>query len=322
MQIRGLRAACLASLAIALVTGTTAVRAEQPSYAELTERLAQVEAQLEAQSVGLVSYQSYAGSAGSGCSDCACGASAGGYACKTSCRCNPVICGAPAWYAGYEITFLRAHLGNTDLADDWDDEYGAGNRFVLGYDNGNGVGGRLRYWMFNHGLDAADGLTGVGIDMDVADAEVTLQNRLAHWDLLLSGGIRYARMELAGDSPFIGPFDMYFEGVGPTVSLDVTRDIGRRGFYLLGNLRTSILLGDVRENFPFGGGDTVEGESMFVLENQLGMGWRREVGLGELNVRSTWETQYWYNAMMADDFNGIGGNLALGGPTFSLELRY
>lgn len=317
MQIRKVRATCLASLVVVLALGTTAARAEQASYAELAERLAQMEAQLEAQSIGLVSYQNYGGPAASGCSDCDYSTPQGGhFACGTACGCAPITCRSPAWYAGYELTLLKAHISGNEFGGDWDDEYGAGNRFVLGYDHGNGVGARLRYWMFNHGLDTDDGLDTVAIDMDVADAEITLQNRLASWDLLLSGGARYARTAFSayGDS-------IYFEGVGPTVSLEARRNLGRRGFYLLGNLRTSVLLGDVHSTDFFG---NVEGEAMFVLENQLGMGWSREIGMGELNIRSTWETQYWHNSSFGDDVYGypISSNLALGGPTFAIELRY
>src|SRR5690606_2621950 len=151
---------------------------------ELAERLAQLESQMAAQSIDLVSYHHFDGSSGNGCSDCDYGGCQhGGFACSSACGCKPIVCRSPAWYAGYEITFLRAHISDNQLADGWDEEYGAGNRFILGYDHGNGVGGRLRYWMFNHGLDSADGFDTVGIDMDVADAEVTLQNRLASWDL-------------------------------------------------------------------------------------------------------------------------------------------
>src|SRR5690606_28897597 len=83
-------ATCLAGLVMVLVAGATAVRAEQPSYAELAERLAQVESQLEAQSIGLMSYHHVDGAAGSGCSDCDYGAPQGGhFACSTGCGCAP-----------------------------------------------------------------------------------------------------------------------------------------------------------------------------------------------------------------------------------------
>ncbi len=319
MQIRKIWATCLAGLVS--VAGAASAHAEQASYAELAERLAQLEAQMEAQSVGLVSYQHCDVAAGSGCSDCDYGpAHVGHGACSTGCGCAPITCRTPAWYAGYELTFLRAHVGSSVFAPlGWDEEYGAGSRFVLGYDHGNGIGGRLRYWMFNHGLDANVVPLGLGIDMDVADAEVTLQNRLSKWDLLLSGGVRYARTEFSAPG-----FETYFEGVGPTISLETTRQVGRRGFYLLGNLRTSVLLGEIHNDFFL---DT-EGESMVVLENQLGVGWSREIGLGELNIRSVWETQYWYSSSLGEipgivgPVTPISNSLALSGPTLAIELRY
>jgi hypothetical protein len=320
MQIRKIWFTCLAGLVS--VVGAAVAHAEQPSYTELAERLAQLEAQMEAQSVGLVSYQHCDTAAGSSCSDCDYGPAQGGHcACSTGCGCAPITCRTPAWYAGYELTFLQAHISSNNITFPfgWDEEYGAGNRFVLGYDHGNGIGGRLRYWMFNHGLDAEVLPGGIGIDMDVADAEVTLQNRLAKWNLLLSGGVRYARTEFSTFG-----LETYFEGVGPTVSLETTRQIGRRGFYLLGNLRTSVLLGEIGNDFFLDS----EGESTFVLENQLGMGWSREIGMGELNIRSTWETQYWFNSSLGEGpagpilGTGISNSLALSGPTFAIELRY
>lgn len=315
MRIRKIRFTCLAGMVAALVAGATAAHAEQPSYAELAERLAQLESQMEAQSIGLVSYQQFGGS-GSGCTDCDYGPQNGHCACSTGCGCPPVTCRAPAWYAGYELTFLQAHVSiPVILPGGWDDEYGAGNRFILGYDHGNGIGARLRFWMFNHGLDAELVPLGVGIDMDVADAEITLQNRLSSWDVLLSGGVRYARTEFSA-----GPTELYFEGTGPTVSLEARRDIGRRGFYLVGNLRTSFLVGETHTNFLFPDVD-LDGDSMFVLENQLGMGWSREVGIGELNLRGVWETQDWQNINNVSTAN-IPKDLTLTGPTFSVELRY
>ena len=50
-------------------------------------------------------------------------------------------------------------------------------------------------------------------------------------------------------------------------------------------------------------------ESMVILENQLGIGWKR----GSFDARAVWETQFWLNDTIADDFPGIGTNITFSG---------
>jgi hypothetical protein len=39
-------------------------------------------------------------------------------------------------------------------------------------------------------------------------------------------------------------------------------------------------------------------------------------------LRTGWETQYWMNSTLEDDFYGIGSNLGLSGPTVAVELKF
>jgi hypothetical protein len=302
MKITKLLATGLATVAAILLVGPGAIQAQDLSYAELAARLTALESQLQTQQTDFASYNTGGGPEQFGCKDCS----------KTVCN-----CGCPAWYAGYEITFLRPYISDANGFGPFGDDYGTGHRFVLGYDNGSGLGARVRYWTYNHNHPTAVGAPAVHIDMDVLDGEVTLQETMHNWNLLVAGGLRYAR--LAFD---VGAGDVYFEGIGPTVALEATRNIGSRGVYLIGNFRASTLFGDIRSPGPgpFALGPS-EDEITLVLENQLGVGWSREFGRGIMNIRGVWESQFWMNDTFADSFNGAGSNLGFSGPTASIEFR-
>jgi len=303
MKITKLLATGLATVAAILLVGPGAIQAQDLSYADLAARLTALESQLQTQQTDFASYNTGGGPEQFGCKDCS----------KTVCN-----CGCPAWYAGYEVTVLRPYVSDASLGPGvFGDDYGVGHRVVLGYDNGAGLGARLRYWTYNHNHSTGARIPQFHIDMDVLDGEVTLQEKMHNWDLLVSGGIRYARASFNN-----GLDKVYFEGIGPTVALEATRNIGSRGVYLIGNFRASTLFGDIRSSGPgiFGPGPS-DDEITLVLENQLGVGWSREFGRGIMNIRGVWESQFWMNDTFADDALGFGSNLGFSGPTASIEFR-
>ncbi len=189
------------------------------------------------------------------------------------------------------------------------------------------MGARVRYWFYDHDHDLVPpGASPLGIDMDVFDAELTLNQRLCNWDLLVSGGVRWGR---AGFEDFIAAGEFCFEGIGPTVSLEASRQVGCRGLYAIDNFRASLLVGEIRD--PDGliaaplVGSTVDDEITMVLENQLGVGWGCDIGCGELHLRAVWETQFWLNDTLANDIvtpaGGVASNLGLMGVTIAAEFR-
>lgn len=300
MKITKLLATGLATVAAILFVGPGAIQAQDLSYAELAARLTALESQLQTQQTDFASYNTGGGPEQFGCKDCS----------KTVCN-----CGCPAWYAGYEVTFLRPYISDANVGGGgvFGNDYGTGHRFAIGYDNGSGLGARVRYWTYNHNHSTAAGAPAIHIDMDVLDGEVTLQETMHNWDLLVAGGLRYARAAFD-----VGLGDTYFEGIGPTVALEAKRNIGNRGIYLIGNFRASMLYGDIDGApavIPLG-----EDEIALVVENQLGVGWSREYGRGILNIRGVWESQLWMNDTIAD-FLGLGSNLGFSGPTASIEFR-
>ena len=239
-------------------------------------------------------------------------------------------------YAGAEVTFLRTYLGgarplSANIDFNWiDSSYGSGIRYILGYRNDNGLGLRARYFTLNHSVNSTDGGT-IGINMDAVDAEITFRGRLRNWVTEVSGGVRYGRAGLVGrlDPMPVLPQQLQgrlsLHGVGPTVAFDARKNLGNSGFTLFGNIRGSLLLGEVHNNqpvltLPRG---TIEGQIAQIIDNQLGVAWTRCCNNGSiLEIRAAWETQFWLNDTLADDVYGIGTNLALSGPAVAVELKY
>lgn len=203
MSTKGTFATCMASLAALFMVATSA-SAEEISYSQLLQRLDSLEAQLSEQDAQFASYNL----GGSAQKDDGCGSCQKG---KGDCVCS----GTPAWYAAYEITVLRPYISDANTGPGFGNEYGTGHRFTLGYDGGQGMGARIRYWTYNHGHDVLPPL-GPGelhIDMDVLDLEATLHSRMDCWDLMVAGGARYGR---AGFGPGGMTPEVFFEGVGPS----------------------------------------------------------------------------------------------------------
>lgn len=237
--------------------------------------------------------------------------------------------GCPSIYANYEMTILRPYLSTAQRQQEWDNSYGVGHRFAIGYDGGEGLGIRVKDWFYNHGLTNTNTVNfhsaNTHVDMDSVDLEATLSERLRNWDLLLSGGVRYGRASIV--QTILPPFNQFtpelrtlFEGVGPTVSLAANRGCGCRGLYLFGNLQTSILFGSFDDSL--GNPARSQSETALVLENQLGLGWTRNLGKTQLDLRSSWESQMWSNAALGDDVYGLVSDLGFGGPSVGMELRY
>ena len=307
MSTKGTLVTWMASLAALLMVAPN-VSAEDISYSVLLQRLESLEAQLAQQDAQFASYNLGGGGGGvqkdDTCASCQKG--------KDDCVC----CGVPSWYARYELTILRPYISDANTGPGWGNDYGTGHRFILGYDGGQGMGARVRYWTYNHGHDAVPPLglliPGVHLDMDVVDLEATLHSHMACWDLTLAGGLRYGRVGVSID----GSDDIYFEGTGPTVAIEARRGVGSRGLYLIGNARSSILIGQIA--FPDPAVVDFDDETTFVLENQLGVGWSRELRRADLDLRLLWETQFWMNDTFANDLS----NLAFSGLTVSAGLRY
>ncbi len=240
--------------------------------------------------------------------------------------------GSGGLFGTIEVTFLKPHLSGATPAFGLatnrmiNAEYSTGIRYILGYTSDSGLGVRARYWSYNDdfGFVPPFAPSQLGIQLSVADAEVTLGQQLRHWDLEVSGGLRYGKLQYSNATPSLfGVGYMTFEGVGPTASLSARRALSSSGVSLFGNVRGSMMIGDIRNGslltyMPAG---TIEEEIMTVAENQMGIAWTRDLSATwQLQVRTAWETQYWMSSAISDDVYGIGSNLALTGPTIAVEL--
>ena len=287
------------SIAVAILTiglGVFDAQAEEPSAADLTARIDTLEAQMVQQEAELNAFRAIVGQ----------------FSLRRSRECN-------GWsiYGGYELTMLQPHFSDAGSGPGFDESFGVGHRFALGLESHRGIGGRVRYWSYDHSIVGHDAFAGdvLHIDMDTLDLDLTLRERFRRWDLLVSGGVRYGRNSYGSDTIF-GPGEARFEGFGPTIALEAERKIGCRGLRLIGNFRGSMLFGD--DDFF---GTTVDDELMGVLDNQLGIGWDRRLGRAVLDVRAVWESQFWLNNALSDTVFGLGSNLGFTGPTVAVELR-
>lgn len=289
---------CSVGLAVLLLAAPSTTKAEELGYSTLLTRIETLEAELDEQRTDFASYSMtnqdiVPGDYGGGCS-------------------------GTTWSFGYELLVLRPYVADITLGPGFDNQYGHGHRLTLGAEASSGAGVRVRYLTYEHDhgfIPPAPVNLDIGVDM--LDAEITLREEMYNWDFLVSGGFRYGRQ-----SYDLGPSDLYFEGTGPTISLEATREIGARGLYLVGNGRGSLLIGRiVNPAGIIGGPPVIDDELMTTLEAQLGLGWSRELGRGELHVRALWETQFYLNDTFSDPFIGIGSHLGLSGITFGVEYR-
>ena len=243
-------------------------------------------------------------------------------------------CGSGGLFGTIEVTFLKPALsgGASVFASTagrlLESQYQTGLRYVLGYRNDSGLGFQARYWSFNNNspFQPPYAPAELGISVQAADAEVTLAQTMRHWNLGVTGGLRYGKLQYA--SPPLTAYNpgmVAFEGFGPTTSIIGRRNLGNSNFSLFGSVRGSLMIGDIRTasllvNVPRG---TIEDEVMTVLENQLGVAWNSQLPYNMLlEVRTSWESQYWMSTTLESDYYGIGSNLALMGPSLAVELRY
>ncbi|MCA9103475.1 MAG: hypothetical protein KDA63_20115, partial [Planctomycetales bacterium] len=202
--------------------------------------------------------------------------------------------------------------GNWEHSFDWNSKYSP--RVEIGFQPECGLGIRARYWYYDNDatfsqlndtqlVDAQHSLS-----LDVTDLEVTARK----CDLLLSGGIRYARLDQ--DYSAQG-YDVdvlldevrttrNFEGVGPTLGVESSSCTRWCGFGLFAKARGSLLYGESSSSFATQVGSTVStgvvsherDDLLAIAELQIGVDWQRSSHWGTLYLSAALEAQYWHNA--------------------------
>ena len=262
---------------------------------------------------------------------------------------DPVCCESPTsnWYVGLDVAVLKPHMGSLGVSIAGTDvdltprhDFTVAPRVWLGWENAEGLGVRARYFTFD--ADAAQPFPGPiqigpvvleGLGSELAaqtfDLEATQRGCLGNLQFQLGGGFRYAKMETglsvlgtAFRTPFIGGIGMDFEGVGPTVAIDVRRPFGCRGLALVGGARSSWMYGEtdfhgtgIVAGFPLS--VYAEDHMMQINELSLGVEWSRCLANGgKVSAAALWEAQAWEWAPVA---GLIHQDIGLTGPTFSFS---
>lgn len=250
----------------------------------------------------------------------------------------------------------------------------------LGYVGESGLGGRVRFWTLsdketksaaNPGPDedyiiqsaAPLGVSLISpfegdamkftseLDVTVVDLEATQSLRRNDWTFLGSCGVRYTRLRqryratttyFFGESDFLHS-DTRFEGVGPTGSLDILRQLGQSGFALHGGLRGSLLFGESEQTVNGTLLLTDESASLRnanldvlpVVETEIGVQWTHDRGGLRFFVDTSLVAQLWVgagnsanNEMLAPEAGGAhdvsdnGANLGFFGGKFSAGVDF
>jgi hypothetical protein len=245
-----------------------------------------------------------------------------------------------------------------------DFDYYASPRVWVASQNCEGLGLRAAYWQFDnatslqipHPLDLGglglgdfdldvsiyDPSISVGLEAHTMDLEVTQRTSFCSMGVQIAGGVRYAKMRT--DLAFSGEVEFgtdyltqredglpikagvfaEFEGMGPTIALDVVRPVGCRGFALVGGLRGAWLYGvtdagtsaDLQELADID--LKVDGHMMQIWAAQIGAQWSSCMANGgQLVAKVVWEAQAWEWAPV---LSLLHQDVGFTGPTVSVAV--
>ncbi len=207
----------------------------------------------------------------------------------------------------------------------------------LGFLSDDGLGVRVRYWYFREGTNQAfnggnGGSGGVNstllfsaaplglslingtstmvatskLQLQVVDAEGLLNLNAAKWDILFSGGVRFAQIDQAynafvpqsGDNTLLS--SNTFSGAGPTLALELHRPICGSCLSLYGNVRYSLVFGSGQQqaSVPDQNADAQDHRhvGIGIAEMELGLEFKRMVGRYQLFGQLAVVGQNWSGA--------------------------
>jgi hypothetical protein len=232
-------------------------------------------------------------------------------------------------------------------------------RVWLGYVARSGLDLRARYWQFDHDGDPVDLAVPLGsprqltamigaawgvreitagaghalrVDnsLEVHAADFELTQRIDFWlaSATVGGGLRYGYTQQEFQA-WVMPYEAYlaarevFEGLGPTVSIELHRPMGSSGLAVFAAARGSVLFGnaDLFAGEVEGGIQDVlvyDGhKSLGIGEAEIGLEWSRELAAGgSFLFRAGYEGQLWHDSgspsFRIGDLGFEGFSLALG----------
>lgn len=240
-------------------------------------------------------------------------------------------------FSSHEVLFLRSRISGASSVFNVspqaqrliDADYEASVRHSLEYRFSDSIGIRGQFQRYDHSSPFAPPFqpAELGIQTDVADAEIMFHKNLCDWQFSLSGGVEYGALEYSADvaTAVIGSGTATFEGVGPVFGLNAIHPLADTGLSFYGSVKAAFLLGSISNealliNMPRA---EIKDETAQRYQAQFGIEWDPDLFENcSLAIRGGWETQTWVNSTLSDDSYGIGSNLTLSGPAVSAVFSY
>ena len=242
----------------------------------------------------------------------------------------------PHFKESFQATYVDA--GGTLNMVPFSYDYALTPRVWFGYTAANGLGIRTRYWQYDQSappfqmnpliaaqanvvsvifpatiaatpgeiLDVADEL-----EVQTVDLEGTQKIKFGKISIVGGGGLRYALMRQVSQATVTNQgvvtkslnWLRKFEGIGPTISVEIERPLGIKGLVVIGAFRGSLLFGEkdlnriavngIDEGLPVVALDNAD-EVLGIGELELGLEWTRQLAKGgSLFIRGTYEGQLW-----------------------------
>jgi hypothetical protein len=235
-----------------------------------------------------------------GCATCTDGCPS----CNGSATCNCDMCQISdscegpggVYYAEVQIMWLRAHLLE-DAVGKLSEKYEWSPRLVAGYENAHGIGGRGRWWHYSHETPILGG-DDIRFRFDVIDVEATSRFAMRKADLVVSGGMRWADVEVEFDDDAIST-----GAPGLTAAADLRVELCRKcnaQWAAIGGARFSTLGGDWDGDGGFI--DDVRDDNITVQELYIGAEYTYQTKGGyHLFTRLTYEIQNWHSDAFSQD---------------------
>ena len=326
--------------AAAIVVCLGSAQAEELSFTEIEARLAKIESQLAVQTgIQQAAYCNDCGCGDSccgsncGCCDSCCGNSCCGCGdCCGCCDCCNSCGGGGGAYGQVDILFVRTHtVEEAGPGGKTAEEYEFSPRIILGFEDGNGHGARVRWWHYGHdtrNLNAA--ADAYRVDVDVLDLEYTNRFQFRRTDVTLGGGFRLGNLEIGEDDTWENDL------IGLTVAADVESlmccDCRSYWSFLYG-ARMSILAGDWEISNNRGGAgndngffnpneDDFHDDNIVVTELYLAVEYGCSHCGYDLYGQLKFEVQNWHSDAFVDNANADFDSIGFVGPGFAFGVGF
>lgn len=285
------------------------VQAEELNFSELESRLANIESQLAGQNgMQQASYCDNGDCCDTGCCDTGC--------CDTGCGDSCGSCGGcNSYYASVEMVWARFHANEGAVGSKLSETYNIAPRFIVGYENSNGRGARIRYWNYNHATPTL-GAGPVDVGLQVLDLEVTNRFQFCRTDVTLAAGFRSANFDLTDAAGATSSADL----IGLTMAADVEYlvccDCNSYWSGLYGG-RLSVLGGNWEGASAWTPAN--RDDNMVVTELYGGVEYGRCQGGYDIYTQFKFEIQNWQSDAIAAN---VGTTLGFVGPSWTIGVGF